>query len=197
MWQYIVVAAVVFFANVLPAFAPPTWSILVFFTLNYNLQPVGIILLGVIAAALGRYLLALGFRRYRHLLPHWYLRNMENAATHVRRSTLSVSTLFIVFFVSPLSSAQLFEAAGIMKDLALRPLIAAFMAGRAITYSVYVLGAQALSDTSVGAILTKELRSPQGIALQVLMVALLVTLGAIKWKPHPSTVGKASDIFTK
>jgi hypothetical protein len=44
--------------NLMPAFGPPTWSILVLYTLNTDLPRGLVVITGAIAAALGRYLLA-------------------------------------------------------------------------------------------------------------------------------------------
>lgn len=184
MTYYFAVFGVVFLANVVPAFAPPTWSILVFFTLNYELRTVPMIVLGVIAAASGRYILALLFRKYRHKLPHWYLVNMENAATHLTKSNAHLGALFVLFFISPLSSAQLFEAAGIMKNIALRPLVLAFAGGRIVTYTIYVSGAHLLMQSSFGDLLLANLKSPEAIATQIGLVLALVGLGMVKWSPH-------------
>lgn len=184
MTEYFIVFAVVFIANVVPAFAPPTWSILVFFTLHYDLHSVPAILFGVVAAASGRYILANAFRRYRDKFPQWYLDNMENAASHLTKSDRHVAALATLFFVSPLSSAQLFEAAGIMKSIALKPLTIAFAAGRLVTYTIYVSGASVLKESSFGDVILKNIKSPTAIAIQVLMVVGLVALGSVKWKPH-------------
>ena len=187
MTIYLVAFLAVLLCNTVPAFAPPTWMVLVFFTLNQDLNAPALIVLGIIGAASGRYLLALAFRTYRNLLPHWYLTNMENAASQLTRSTTHRAALATLFFVSPLSSAQLFEAAGIMTRIPLRPLVLAFAAGRSITYSAYVLGAHAVQETSIGDIVSRNLTSPRGIVVQVVMMLCLVGLGAIKWKPHHTT----------
>jgi hypothetical protein len=185
---YLIAFLAVLVCNVVPAFAPPTWMVLVFFTLHQDLKAPVLIVLGIAGAAGGRYLLALAFRRYRRFLPHWYLTNMENAASQLTHSSTHVAALAALFFVSPLSSAQLFEAAGIMTRIPLRPLVLAFAAGRSITYSMYVLGAHAVQATSFGEIITRNITSPRGIAVQVVMVLGLVGLGAVKWKPHHTHV---------
>lgn len=170
--------------NVLPAFAPPTWTVLAYFALTQNLQMQVLIITGVLAASLGRWALANLFRRYSHKLPNSYVTNMENASTHLTKSQHHVRALLALFLISPLSSAQLFEAAGIMKSIAIRPLVMAFAAGRLVTYSVTVTGASAVAASSFGDVLLASLTSPGAIAVQVLMIALLVILGNIKWKPH-------------
>jgi hypothetical protein len=178
---YILAGLVIFLANLVPAFAPPTWSILVFFVLSKHPQPVALIAIGVVAAVSGRALLALAFRRFRHWLPKGYLANMEAAGLAITKTRGRSIAVLLLFLVSPLSSAQLFEAAGIMEKLKLRPLLIAFATGRCVSYSIYVTGAYAIQATSLGALFEKYLTSPQAIALEVILVIGLVALGNIDW----------------
>lgn len=187
MTDYVVAGLVIFGLNLLPAFAPPTWSILAFFVLTYDLHPVVLIAIGIIGATLGRYLLALAFRAARPHLPQGWVANMENAGSYITHSRGHAWAMFLLFFLSPLSSAQLFEAAGVMKNVALRPLCTAFAAGRVLTYSTYVSGAHLLKESNIGQVITRNIKSPEAIALQIVMVVLLVALGNIKWKPHPQS----------
>ena len=55
---YLVLAGVVFGVNLLPAFGPPTWAVLVFFRLQSDLAAIPLVLVGALAAALGRLALA-------------------------------------------------------------------------------------------------------------------------------------------
>jgi hypothetical protein len=64
LWLVLLVVTV----NLLPAFAPPTWSVLVYFALSYHLIEVALVLLGFASATLGRRLLSLGARRLRRVL---------------------------------------------------------------------------------------------------------------------------------
>lgn len=184
MLEILIVFAIIFGMNLLPAFAPPTWTVLAYLALTLEIVDPILIITGVIAAATGRWGLATLFRRYRHKLPNSYVENMENAATHLTKSQHHARALLALFLVSPLSSAQLFEAAGIMKSIAIRPLVLAFAAGRLITYSITVTGASAVAASSFGDVLLASLTSPGAIAIQVLMIAALVALGSIRWKPH-------------
>lgn len=95
--------------------------------------------------------------------------------------------LLALFFISPLSSAQLFEGAGIIQRIALRPLLLAFAGGRLITYSFYVSGTHALRETSFGKLIAREITSPWAIAIQVLFIAVLIALGNIKWNRKKSS----------
>lgn len=172
---------IIFLANLVPAFAPPTWSILVYFTLKYDLLPTVLVPLGVIGATSGRAILALTFRAIREWLPKGYVENMEAIGKYITDHSARAFGLLTLFFISPISSAQLFEAAGIIKKLKLKPLLLVFAGGRLISYSIYVSGAQALQASSLGDIITKNITSPKAIAVQALFVLGLVALGNIKW----------------
>lgn len=182
MPAYLVSIAVVFIANAVPAFAPPTWSLLVFLELNFDLNGVVLVMLGVLAAAAGRTVLALYMRRCTRWMPHTYVRNMESAGHYLMKTRGRLVATLALFFISPLSSAQLFAAAGIMKSIRLRPLIAAFAVGRAVTYSFYVTGAHLVKQSDFGDVLLQQLKSPWAVAAQVLMVIGVIALGMHHWK---------------
>jgi hypothetical protein len=179
--NYLLAMAVIAGANTLPAFAPPTWSILVFFTLRYHMNPVALVLLGVMSATFGRAILTNVFRAIRSWLPKGYVANMERIGAKIEENPKKAIGLLTLFFLSPISSAQLFEAAGIIKRIALGPLLLAFAGGRLITYSIYVSGANVLKETSLGQIVQKEFTSPIAIAIQVFLIIGLVALGNVKW----------------
>ena len=168
--------------NALPAFAPPTWMVLVFFLINYDANPVALVIIGVISATTGRAILAWYFRKFAHLIPTKFSRNMEYAGQYFTEHSTKRYALLGIFLISPISSAQLFEAAGLMKSIALRPLLIAFAAGRTISYSTYVTGAAAIATTNFGDLLIHQLKSPWAIATQILLIAGLAALGSIDWK---------------
>lgn len=166
----------------MPAFAPPTWSLLVLFTINYKVSALPLIVTGVIAATIGRYVLALYFRKFADLFPKRWVSNMESAGKYFTENNDRKFGIMALFLISPISSAQLFEAAGIMKDLKLRPLLTAFAIGRCFTYSFYVITAASIKATSIGELILQELKSPYAIAAQLLMIIGLVALGNRKWR---------------
>jgi hypothetical protein len=84
-----------------------------------------------------------------------------------------------MFALSPLPSAQLFVAAGLVAA-PLLPLTAAFFAERLVSYSIYVAVASA-AKRSLGSVISKSFTWPGGIALQVLMLAGLVALLRVDW----------------
>jgi membrane protein YqaA with SNARE-associated domain len=176
---YLVLAGVVFGVNMLPALGPPTWAVLVFFRLQSSLAAVPLVLLGAVAAASGRLLLAYASRRFRRRLSEQRIDNLEAVRDAVGGSRKRAATGLGLFALSPLPSAQLFVAAGLV-DAPLVPLTAAFFAGRLVSYSIYVAAASAARH-SLSSIVRGSFTSAPGIALQVLMLAGLVALLRIDW----------------
>jgi len=176
---YLVLAAVVFGANLLPAFGPPTWAVLVFFRLQSSLAAVPLVLIGALAAASGRLVLAYGSRRFRTRLSERRIENLEAVRDAVGGSRRRAAGALGLFALSPLPSAQLFIAAGLL-DAPLVPLTAAFFAGRLVSYSIYVAAASAAKH-SLGSIVQGSFTSPVGIGLQVLMLVGVVALLRVDW----------------
>jgi membrane protein YqaA with SNARE-associated domain len=176
---YLLALALVFGVNLLPAFGPPTWAVLVFVRLNGDLPAVPLVLCGAIAAAAGRLVLATTSRRMRG---HFSQRRLESLAAAEQVLTGDRRRAFgglALFALSPVPSAQLFIAAGLL-SVPLLPLTAAFFAGRLVSYSIYVGGAS-LASRSLGDTFRSAFTSPLGIVLQALMLAVIVALVRVDW----------------
>lgn len=169
--QYAIAIAVVFAVNLLPAFGPPTWAVLVFFSLDFDLPAVPLIIGGALAAASGRYLLAHGARRLRPRFSPARLARLDSAEAALRHNRARSAAGLGLFALSPVPSGQLFVAAGLM-TVPLLPLTAAFFAGRLVSYSIYV-GVAHVAERSLGTLALDTLTSPLGMALQLAMLAAL------------------------
>jgi membrane protein YqaA with SNARE-associated domain len=178
--RYLALFAIVFGINLLPAFGPPTWAVLVFARLHWHLNPIALVVLGAVAAMSGRYLLALGARHFRGRMPARMKDNLEAAQTLIERKRVGAVALFGLFVVSPLPSAQLFLAAGLL-DLPLGLLTLAFFLGRLVSYSIYVSVAT-LADKQLGSVLGQLFGSPWAIALQVGLLAAVCLLPLVNWR---------------
>ena len=180
MGQYFLLAALVFGINLLPAFAPPTWVILVFYKLNSNLNSVAIIVIGVLAAASGRYLLALGTRALRFKLKPKSVENLEVIRERLTRGRKGYFFYFLFFVIAPIPSAQIFEAAALM-NVRLLPITFAFMIGRSVSYSISVFGASTLKAHAMSTVLLDSIKSPLGIAIQIACLLGLYLLLKVDW----------------
>lgn len=191
MLDVITLAAIVLAFNLMPAFAPPTWSVLVLFSLNTDLHPLIIVGVGAIFAGTGRYLLARATGIFRYRISEKSLANLEAAQTLLTENTSRKLLTIGLFVLSPLPSAQLFEAAGLM-GVRLLPLTLAFFSGRIVTYNFYVFGASELKAHGIGDLITKEFTSIWAILFQIVMVGSLVLLTRIDWKKYLPTKPSSS-----
>jgi len=176
---YLLAFGAIFAVNLLPAFGPPTWAVLVAFKLHNDLAFAPLVLGGAVAAASGRLLLAHTSRRLRSRFSAERLENLAAAQDALSGDRRRAAGGLALFALSPVPSAQLFVAAGVL-TVPLVPLTAAFFAGRLVSYSLYVGGAS-LARESLGDTLTGAFSSPVGIGLQVLMLGALVLLLRVDW----------------
>jgi uncharacterized membrane protein YdjX (TVP38/TMEM64 family) len=173
------VFVVVFAVNLLPAFGPPTWSVLVALRLGLDVAAVPLVAGGALGAASGRWVLAHGARRMRSRLSQQRRASLEALRGAVEDRPAGAVAGLTLFALSPVPSAQLFVAAGLTGSR-IGPLVLAFFAGRVVSYSVYVGAADAARGT-LGDSLLDGLSSPAGIAAQLAMLAMLVALLRIDW----------------
>lgn len=176
---YLTIFALVVALNLLPAFGPPTWALLVFASIHWHVAPVALVLEGVLGAGLGRWALASATRHFRRYFPKRYLDNLESAQERLSANKTRFRVLFGLFVLSPLPSAQLFCAAGLLK-LTMAPLVGAFMLGRVVTYSIYVATATTLQH-QLGDVFTNFFGSPWAISLQLVLLIGLAALPLVPW----------------
>lgn len=174
-------ALVVVGCNLAPAFAPPTWSIIVLFTFNTSLPAWALVMVGAIMAATGRYGLALYTRKFSYLIKEKTRQNLLLAGQYFERKRRAL--VLGLAILSPFPSAQLFEAAGLM-NLPLKRLTIAFFSGRLLTYSIYAASAHRFKETDFAQTLLSGLTSPWAVAVEVVMLGCLVLLSKIDWKRY-------------
>ncbi len=181
MTEYLFLFAVVFAINLLPAFGPPTWSVIVMFGLSTDLPVPGIVLVGALAAASGRYLLAHGFRLLSYRVSEETKTNLAAVRNAFMRKKHHGLAALGLFALSPVPSAQLFAAIG-LTNIRILPFTLAFFAGRLVSYSIYAGSAHLVAEElTLTDTFREALTSPWGIAMQFVMLALLVALAKVPW----------------
>ncbi|MEG3170342.1 hypothetical protein U1737_19315 [Sphingomonas sp. LB3N6] len=140
-----------------------------------------IILIGTLAAASGRFALAHASRMLGRRVPVRIRGNLAAARYALERNKPGGLLALGLFALSPLPSAQLFEAAGLAR-VRLAGFTGAFFAGRMVSYSIYAVTAKGMQRTSMGDQFLKTFTSPASIAIQVFMIAALVVLTRVDWQ---------------
>ncbi|MFF5035476.1 hypothetical protein [Nocardia salmonicida] len=189
--QLLLVIAVVFAVNLLPAFGPPNALLVVFFGLNWNLHPVPLVIGAAVASGAGRYVLATATRRARSHLSPRRTANLRAASDYLTGRRGRRFATIGVFLLSPLPSAQMFEAAGLM-GLRLVPITTAHVVGRLVSFSLYI-GVAGVAERSLGETLTSSFTTPYGIAVQIGLLVGVVMLARIDWTKYLPVAKPASS----
>lgn len=178
---FLILFGIVFAINLMPAFGPPTWSVIVLYGLNSDLPLAGLVVTAAVASSSGRYLLAHGFRLFATRLSEKTRTNLAAAREAFERKRYHNLMALLFFVFSPLPSAQQFGAVG-LAGVRILPFTLAFFVGRLFSYTLYAGGAELVDQqTSLGDVFRESLTSPLGIALQVVMLAALVALAKVDW----------------
>ena len=172
--HYIVLFLFVFIAGVVPVFGPPSWVFAVYFQQHFALSPVLVVLLAAIATTVGRLLLAVMTRRLKPHISKKYVSNLDYSQQLLLKKRKSLWTVIGLFVLSPLPSAQLFEAAGLI-DIPLLPLGLAFFIGRLISLSLY-LGLAHLAINNFDSLWEAGFTSIWAVILEVLAIFGLIAL---------------------
>lgn len=179
MQPYVEAAALVLAVNLLPAFAPPTWAVLALVVLTRDTAPLPTIAIGVVAASAGRTVLALVTRSLRGRLSARRRAGYDALRGLLERRRRNTLAALLAFLLSPVPSGQLFVAAGLLRA-PLRPLVLAFAAGRAVSYSIYVTAAD-LARPRLEELVRDPFGSPLAIALNAALAVGVIALARIDW----------------
>src|SRR5881227_2317775 len=131
---FLIIFGVVFFLSVLPAFAPPTWMVVSFIAIRYNVNILALALVGAVAATLGRIVLAkLSDAIVRQkFLSEATKQNIDHIKLQLEKNRKLTFGIFLVYGFSPLPSNHLFIAYG-LTGLELRLIAIPFFVGRVVT----------------------------------------------------------------
>lgn len=181
MTTWLLVVAVTVALNIIPAFMPPTWTVLAYFHLQHGLGVVPLALVGAAGATCGRALLALASRSgAARFVPQRWRTNSEALADTLRqRRSLGLAALGL-FALGPIPSNHLFIAAGLARA-PLGPILLVFGVARCLSYLVWV-SATGVAATSLTTAIAPRIGSGAAIAVQLVGFAALIGLMQIDWR---------------
>ena len=173
--------AVVFVVNLVPAFMPPTWSILAYFLIRFELPLFPLAIGGALAASSGRWVLALASNRWgRNILSPGRREKLSILGDWLSTRARWLPPLAVLIYsFGPIPSNQLFMAAG-LTGMRLRPIVVAFLAGRLVSYTVWISVAHVVSARFED-LFTGYLQRAGPLALELLALATLVAFTRIDW----------------
>lgn len=181
---FLVIFVVVFVLNVIPIFAPPTWTVLSFVAVRFSPNIVVLALVGAVAATLGRLVLsklstAIVRKKY---LSRSALDNIDAIKERLENNRKLSFTVFLFYAFSPLPSNHLFIAYG-LTALQLRLIAAPFLIGRVVSYAFWAYTASSVARmVAYESVTTKSFFSYYFIASQLFGLVVIYVFTKIDWR---------------
>ncbi len=168
-----------FIVGLIPAFGPPSWMFAVFFYHSYHLSFPLVIVLTAFSTTAGRLVLAIITKKVKKLLPEKTIKNLDYGKSLILKKQKSTWLFLGLFVLSPLPSAQLFEAAGLIESRLLY-LGGAFFVGRLVSLSFYLILSKFVVQ-NITSLWSGGLSNPWMLAAEILSIVLVLILLNLKW----------------
>ena len=180
MWLYLVVFLSALAVDLVPVIGPPAWTVMVFLLMKFDLNPWGVLAVGVPGSALGRYLLSL----YIPKISSKFLKPRKNEELEFIGKKLAPNNwrtwLFVfVYTLTPLPTTALFTAAGLAKVMPL-PIVIPFFLGKFISDAVMIFTGR-YAAAGAGELLHGTF-SIKGIVTAAVGVIVIAGLLFIDWR---------------
>lgn len=177
---YILLAVLIFSINIIPAFMPPTWMVLAFFYITFDLSFFPTIIIGALMATLGRIALSYMARDYfRPLLSKKSRLNYSALGKLLNKNRKLTIPLIFSFAFLPIPSNQIYIAVGLSKaNINLFAL--SFCIGRIISDSFWVALAHRLNK-SLSSIFILHIHNINTLIIELLGFAVLYGISIIPW----------------
>lgn len=177
MLPYLALFAIVFIFNCLPAFTPPTWTLLTGFVLLYHLPIFPVVLVGVAGATCGRSVLyLLSFYLGKRLLRGKAKENFTSLGKYFNKKHHISLLLFLTYAFIPLPSNQLFITAGLAK-VNLLMLSLSFAFGRLVSYSWTVSSSRFVLEK-----IPIQFGTTETVIAQLLGILVIFLISKVDWK---------------
>jgi hypothetical protein len=181
---FFVVFLVIFALNVVPAFAPATWTVISYISIRYGGSILALAMVGALAATAGRVVLA----KLSHVLVRRKLLsdktkdNIDAIKTNIEARRALTAGLFLFYAVCPLPSNNLFIAYG-LTTMPLKLIAIPFFLGRVLSYAFWALTAGGVArGFGVEAGDIRSTFSYYFAGAQVITLLMVVAFARIDWR---------------
>jgi len=184
LYVSLVVFLVVFALNVMPAFAPPTWTVLSFIAIRFNPNIVLLSLVGAVAATMGRLLLARLSTVIvrRKVLSDDTKKNIDAVKERLESKQKLTFSILLFYAFSPFPSNHLFIAYG-MTALKLKLIAIPFLLGRLVSYAFLAFTASGVAQLlNYEATTSKSFFSYYFVASQLFGLLTIYVFTKVDWR---------------
>lgn len=170
-----------FSAQLPPALVPPSWAILAFFYIHFQLPLLPLTLGGAVSSTLGRLVLALGARQLgRRFISQQKQENLDHLGVWLnKRPAWQIAGALFLFAIGPIPSNQVFIAAGLTRTR-LTSVAVGFLLGRAVSYT-FLAEATKKAVSQIQAIFAQYFHSWSALIGIAVTIAVIYALLRINW----------------
>jgi membrane protein DedA with SNARE-associated domain len=180
MWAYLGVFLGALGVDLIPIFAPPAWTVMVFLLVKFDLNPWIVLVVGVLGSTIGRYIFSLYIPKVSSkLIKRSKHEDLEFVGEKLEGKLWTALTFVFIYALTPLSTTALFTAAGIAKVNPVRTL-PPFFAGKIVSNGIMIATGSYLAS-SAGS-LKESLLSPKSIIVLLLGLIVLGGLLFLDWR---------------
>jgi hypothetical protein len=184
IFVFLVIFLIVFLLNVVPIFAPPTWTVLSFIAIRFNSNIILLAVVGAVAATLGRLALAKLSTVIvrRKLLSDDTKGNIDAVKEQLERKTKLTFSILLFYAFSPFPSNHLFIAYG-LTTLKLRLIATPFLLGRLVSYAFWAFTASSVAELlNYESTTSKSFFSYYFVASQLFGLLTIYVFTRIDWR---------------
>ena len=184
LFVFLVIFLVVFALNVMPVFAPPTWTVLSFIAIRYNSNIVLLAVVGAVAATLGRLALAKlsNLIVRQKFLSEDTRTNIDAVKERLEGKKKLTFSILLFYAFSPFPSNHLFIAYG-LTALKLRLIAIPFLLGRVVSYAFWAFTASGVADLlNYESTTSKSFFSYYFVASQIFGLLTIYAFTRIDWR---------------
>jgi hypothetical protein len=184
VFVFLFIFLVVFLLNVVPIFAPPTWSVLSFIAIRYNSNIVLLAVVGAVAATLGRLVLA---KLSTVIVRQKFLsddtrKNIDAVKERLEGKKKLTFSIFLFYAFSPFPSNHVFIAYG-LTALKLRHIAIPFLLGRVVSYGFWAFTASSVAQLlNYESVTSKSFFSYYFVASQLFGLLTIYVFTKIDWR---------------
>jgi hypothetical protein len=184
VFVFLLIFLVIFVLNVIPMFAPPTWTVLSFIAIRYDPNIIVLAIAGAVGATLGRLALA---KLSRVIVRQKFLsddtrRNIDAVKERLESSAKLTVSLLLFYAFSPFPSNHLFIAYG-LTALKLRLIAIPFLLGRVVSYTFWAFTASSVAQLlNYESVTSRSFFSYYFVASQLFGLLVIYVFTKIDWR---------------
>lgn len=178
---YLIASLIIIAINVVPAFMPPTWTIVSYVYIRYEVSLLFLAFIAAISSSIGRFLLAqLSSKSVPYLFSKVAKDNLKFVGSKIKGKRFKAFLVAFIWAISPIGSNPLFIAVG-MSHVNIAPVLAGFFVGRVMSYFSLAYTSRIVVENVQG-MFTEGFLSWQKLLINIFGIGIIYIYIMLDWE---------------